>query len=55
MIVDVFEKWINANKNSINDFHSNKRPKSQLFKLTNDQIKSCIQEADSFFINYTKD
>jgi hypothetical protein len=54
MIVDVFEKWINTNKNSIIDFESNKRPISQLYKLTNYQIKSCVQEADPFYINYTK-
>ena len=55
MIVDVFEKWIVANKKSIIGFDTNKRPISQIYKLTNDQIKSCVQEVDPFYINYRKD
>jgi hypothetical protein len=55
MIVDVFEKWIKTNKKSIIGFDTNNRPISQLYKLTNYQIKSCIQEADPFYTNYTKD
>ena len=55
MIVDVFEKCITTNKKNIGGFDTNKRPISQIYKLTNYQIKSCVQEADPFYINYRKD
>ncbi len=55
MIVDVFDKWIKENKQLINTFNETKLPITQLYKLTDDQIRQCIRLADPFYNTDLKD
>jgi hypothetical protein len=54
MILDVFETWINANKDDIPNYESNKLPIAQLYKLTDTQIIDCIKNVDPFYLEYSK-
>lgn len=46
MIVEVAIDWISANKESIQGYSDSKSPFSQLYLLTNQQIKDCYRAAD---------
>lgn len=50
MIIDVIEKWIKVNSDKIKDFDISKSNISQIYKLSNEQIKSCIRNVDPFYI-----
>ena len=50
MIVEVAEKWIEANTTKINGYDKTKLPIAQLYLLTDDQIKSIYRVVDPFYI-----
>ena len=52
MILDVFEAWILKHHDQIIDYNSNQLTLANLYKLTDAQIKSCIQEVDPFYKDY---
>ncbi len=54
MILDVIENWIKANTSQIKAYDSKQLPIAQLYKMTDAQIISCIQQVDPFYIEYTK-
>lgn len=45
-IVDVAIEWIKENKEDISGYSDNKSAFSQLYLLTNDQLKECYRQAD---------
>lgn len=45
-IVEVAIEWIKKNKKDISGYSDNKSPFSQLYLLTNDQLKECYRQAD---------
>lgn len=54
MILDVFNNWIKTHSNEIKGYNINQLPLANLYKLTDTQIISCIQNVDPFFIEYQK-
>ncbi|WP_299886830.1 hypothetical protein [uncultured Lacinutrix sp.] len=55
MILEVLENYIKRNRNKIKNYDFKKQPIAQLYKLTDEQIISCIQSVDPFYINKTKE
>lgn len=55
MIVDVFDNWIKENKQLVNTFDKGKLPITQLYKLTDEQIRQCIKWVDPFYNSSSKD
>ena len=49
-IIDTAEEWIKNNSNNISGFDQNRSLISQLYLLTNEQIKECYREVDPFHI-----
>lgn len=49
MIVDVIEKYVKTNQKEIEDFDHSKQAISQIYKLTNEQLKSCFRAVDPFY------
>ena len=49
MIIDVIETWIKNNRSLVKDYDSNQLPLANLYKLTDQQIISCIQNVDPFY------
>lgn len=54
MISDVLENWIILNTEKIKGYDSTKQPLSQLYKLTDNQIITCIKNVDPFYIESIK-
>ncbi len=50
MIVDVAEKWILGHSDSIEDYDNTKLPISQLYRMTNEQIRECYRDVDPLYI-----
>ncbi|MEM9364161.1 MAG: hypothetical protein AAGA43_16080 [Bacteroidota bacterium] len=48
-IVDVVINWIKENKSDISGYSENKSAFSQLYLLTNNQIKECYKQADPLY------
>lgn len=55
MIVEVAEDWIAKNSSKITEFDASKPPLTQLFRMTDAQIKSCYREVDPFYQAQTKE
>ena len=55
MIVDVFDKCIKTIKNDIKGFDASKPIISQLYKLTDEQLRDCIRQVDPFYLDTLKD
>ncbi|MCD4819052.1 MAG: hypothetical protein K8S23_10215 [Candidatus Cloacimonetes bacterium] len=53
-IADTAEEWIKNNTDKINGFDQNRSLISQLYLLTNEQIKECYREVDPFYIEQLK-
>lgn len=54
MIVDVAEDWIAKNSSKISGFDASLPLITQLFRMTDEQIKSCYREVDPFYKAETK-
>jgi len=55
MILDVIERWMNDHHDEIPGYNANQLPIANLYKLSDAQLKSCIQEVDPFYIEYRKE
>ena len=54
MIIDVIENWIKENSKLIKGYNAKQLPLANLYKLTDAQIISCIQNVDPFYLEYIK-
>jgi len=54
MIVEVAEQWLAVNSSDVAEFDATKLPISQLYRLTEEQIKNCFRAVDPFYLALKK-